>query len=107
RGKGEEMDGRLQQGARWQVDEGPVLDERRVERGQRVSTEVGMAGQLAGDQIPIPRQPRPQAADERPAGAPGGRRQLRPVMAVDEHHLDGAIGGWAPVAASQPTCYVR
>ena len=38
------MDGRLQHGARWQVDEGPVLDERRVERGQRVSTEVGMAG---------------------------------------------------------------
>jgi len=95
----QEMDRPLQLCAGGKVGEGAVLDERRVERGERVVLVIGVAGQLLIDQLgPFPRSRRPASRYKRrrrsrrattaPAGS--GRRgtqagQRRPRAGLRPH----------------------
>src|SRR5882762_122822 len=97
RGRGrkeQEMDRPLQLRPGGKVDERAVLDEGRVERGERVVLVIGVAGQLPIDQLGPFHDRGGQRSDESTAGALGARRQLRLVAAVEEHQADSAVSGW-------------
>ena len=90
-GDEQEMDRLLHHRAGGQMDEGAVLDEGGVERGERVPLVARMAAQLTPHQLrPIGERGR-QAADVGAARGFSQRGELRPVAAVDEDELDRAV----------------
>ena len=92
RGRDEkEMDRRLQDRPGRQMNERAVLDERGIERRQRVALVIGVAGQFPLDEFRPLSVRGTKAPDVCATGAGSARRKLCAVTAVDEHEADGGV----------------